>query len=605
MQNPIPPTLDPAADEKATKTGKAIVATIVAIALLAGGIIAVLLFRNFSKPPVQIETPPTTTPHQATLPATPSPSPTPTTLPEWQTVNTGLPDELFSAINYRIMPCDDVLYLYAHRTTATRFYVLEDFRWVPETSYETYVGDPLPAILSVYAYDDMLFVDTPEQTHIKRADGSWFSLPRFQWLEAGTFSRTLVAGHGEIDGLYVMSARHGKILRFENEAWTLLPDIPEGIFPATLDPENEPYMAPYAWGKNLYLIAWDYRLFQLSSTGWDVLFTIPSDGSVWDFEGELHMITPEKIFRWDAGNWREVIDSITGDTFSFEVHDGKLYAIADHAIYRKDGSAWTPLMQGLPTDDSMRWSLYPVEGGLFLSGHFQNGETQGYYRLGTTGWEQMTGAPWDTDKWVSVHTINGMNFVHSSKGHYRLSPDGTTTPATERTIQHIVPVGSHDPGYLNVFAYQDGYIEMPFCPYIYFHRAGQAMLLQDGLPLGDPAPVAYYQAGQDVYAICHAWNSSELFHWKGGHWEKLSDVQYHNSYSATVFQDALYIRYGDNLYCVIADKVIPTLPLGPDDITLFTQEEGTLLLDTGSGRFRLVDATTWVPIKDAPSGTAD
>ena len=596
MQSLIPPTLDPAADEGAPKTGRAIVATLVCIAILAACVVAILFIRNLSTQPAALEDPPTeSTPRATRPPATPSPRPTsiprptPTAQPEWRTVNDGLPNQPFSARNYSVTQCGDALYLYNDATTVTRFYTLEDFRWVPEASYEAYVSEPRPVISSVYAYDSMLFVDTPEQTHVKRADGNWFSLTRLEWVDAGKYYVTEIKGHPGVDGLYALSARLGKIFRFENEAWVPLPTLPGEAIPPLAGTRLAQSPRLIAIGKELYTFSADTAngfLFHLSSNGWRMVTEVPADSSLLEFDGNLHMINQGNLYRLEEESWIDRTPDVSGNISYYQIYDGKLYLTTDQSIYRKDGNTWTPLTQGLPQGALTGvFYLYPMQFGLFLGGY-----DHAFYRLGANGWEKMTGEPWDANEVHGIDAIDDMCFVYTSEGIYRLYPDGTTV--------RIGTALNSTTGFLDIFAYQDGYIAMPFTPYICFHRAGQTQLLQEGLPAGDPVAAIYFQAGQDAYAVCETWDGHDLFHWMGDRWERVSDIVYNsNRNGLAVFGDALYISRGDGFYRVMGDQMTLTTGVAPSNTAVFRERDGELFLSTDAGYFRLADPTDWLLIE--------
>jgi len=538
-------------------------------------------------------------PAASATPTGPAVSPTPG---PWVTIADGLPkrDVFFSGITQ----CGEQLYLSGAVPSAeafdNRIYALEDFRWVPLASYEAYVGTPLPQLSDVYTYDNMLFVDNQTQTHIMRADGSWFSLPRLE-TTADYYYYTQVADQSAADGLYAIAVTDGKIFRFENEAWVALPLLP--AFDGSMAGFDDPWLTPelFAVGDELYV---HYGatgdggavLYRLTAEGWGPVVGPEVFDRFVGFEGKLYIATRnDKLFRQDPEGWTNVTQSVirggAGERgYDFTVHDGVLYLDAWQNLYRLEGETWTPLMAGLPSVQPVGWGyLWSTDYGLLFGGLNHH-----FHRLGDAEWELLTGDPWDRNIY-GIQSTNGMDFVevfYDSMYLHRLHPDGT--------IESTTAIGMRGNRYCDIFSYRGGYIDeySILLSRLYFNVNGHAIPLEDGLPLGNQKPIVYHEVGGAVYAVCEEWNDA-LYYLNGDRWQKVDCRVGTRANSLVVFQDALYVGGPDGIFRVAGGQVTPTQGAEPDTAPEFVVVGKTLYLTTGYGSFRLTDALTWQAILDA------
>ena len=488
-----------------------------------------------------------------TPPSHATPPPTPPS-DDWRTVTLGLPRrDLDRSL---ITQCNDTLYLlYGIWDNEQQLYVLEDFRWVPLASFQAHVGAETVAIADVYAYDNMLFVEGQQQTHIQRADGSWFSIPSLNWLDSGRYYISEVANQHAADGLYATSATYGKVFRFENEAWAALPKLPAFEHVVLQHEGGWTFPDLFTCGEDLYVHCGTTNngalIYRLTSNGWRKV-TGPADiHGFADFEGKLHIATKNrKIYRQDPGGWVDLTQDVTDggrewDVFSFVVHEDTLYLNMNQNLYRREIDTWTPLEQGLPPRDETCWrDLYSTEMGLLLGGY-----TNGFYRLCAESWERMTGEPWDTDDVYQLLSSNGVSFARASSGLYRLHSDGTA----ERTLA----TGIHGNGDCDILHYKDGYIDEYVDNRILLRLNGQDVLLEDGLPKGDLDQITCHQVGQEVYAISGGIDA-RLFYWAGTRWREVAMLSGEANYNFVVFDDTLYVCAYGNVLRVVGGEITPT-----------------------------------------------
>ena len=595
---------DPSADEHrgiagAAKKRRAILAAIALVTILLVGSALVLLIRRISQQPPQLETAPiSTASHTPRRPtATPRPQTTrepQTSSPEpvWRTVAEGLPRN--QSVTYHITQCGGVLYLSNFCQLDDRIYALEDFRWVPVASYEAHVGPELPIVSGTYAYGDMLFVESEFQTHVKRADGSWFSLPRLDRLDAGNYYKSKVNEGHAADGLYALSALNGKVFRFENESWQPQAALP--AFEHRLARLDGGWTIPYLFtvGEDLYVFCGDtddgMLIYRLTANGWIEVTGPSSIDSFIAFEGRLHIATADKKFyRQTPEGWSNITQGVTfgNDPWAYSqyvIYENKLYLNASQNVYRRDGEVWTPLTKGLPASEEGTWRhLYATEIGLLLGAHDE--WNAGYYRLGAEGWAPMTGEPWDDNRIFDIQSTNGMDFASVSGGLYRLYPDGSA----ERTTA----TGTYGNGDCDIFAYQGGYIDAYFHSHIYLNLNGEAILMEEGLPLRNLENITYHQAGQDIYAVCDDGNAA-LCQWQGTHWEKVADITYRTDESVVVFQDALYVYNSKGVYRVSGGETTATIGVLPSEYLRFEVTDDKLFLHTPAASFQMEPHLLWV-----------
>ena len=593
MQTPIPPALDPADDERAAKIGKAIVATLVFIGILVVCVVAIVLIRNLSTQPAQIENPPTATPYQSprsTLqPSPPTASPT----PQWHSVTQGLSQVDFR--EHRIVQCGDELYLAGYGGTADRIYVLRDFCWVPVASYEAHVGGNFAELSNLYVYDGQLFVEDAEQTHVKRADDTWFSVPRLDWLDSTRYSLCQVSEQGIADGLYAIAQYEGKIFRFQDEEWQSLPDLTPfdpllGRFPLEW---NTPRI--FAAGNDMFIsygkLGGNFLLAQQTADGWELVTGPAGIETVICFEDKLHILTTDnQLYRKDPEGWTDITagisDRLDGEGYcDYLIHEETLYLDMNRDIYRWDSTLWTPLNEGLSLSEKDVWSfLYPTEMGLLL-----DVGTQGIYRLGESGWTRLTGTPWDSATIYGALNTNGMSFVYTSDGMYRLYRDGTT----ERTTTS---------GVGNIIAYQGGYIEENWC--LDFHRDGKAVRLEAGLPLVMAEDVTYHHAADEIYAFGKIKGSEYVFYWNGTSWDRVRFITnaYPDNNNAVIYQGDLFVCDREAIYRVSAGQAVQIPGARIDANSRLEIVGDDLLLHNDNKTYRLMEYNYWYEIT-TPSET--